>query len=63
MSYQHMTDRLVDVIRELHDYLGPEARGLSDEDVVHRVMRKALDFQRQLSELKPKEPPHRWGQL
>jgi hypothetical protein len=51
-----MTDRLVEVIQELRDYLGPEAHGLSDEDVVHKVMRKALDYHRQLSELKPKEP-------
>ncbi len=68
MSYQYMTDRLVEVIQELRSYLGPEADGLSDEDVVHKVMCKALDYQRQLSELKPKEPPrpeppHRYGQL
>jgi hypothetical protein len=37
--------------------LGPEAHGLSDEDDIHEVMCKALDHQRQLSELKPKEPP------
>jgi hypothetical protein len=29
MSYQYMTDRLVAVIQELRDYLGPEAYGLS----------------------------------
>ncbi len=68
MSYQYMTDRLVEVIRELRDYLGPEAQGLSDEDVVHKVMCKALDYHRQLSELKAKqplrqEPLHRFGQL
>ena len=56
MSYQYMSDRLVEVIQELRDYLGPEAYGLSDEEVVHNVMRKALDFQRQLSELRSKEP-------
>ena len=64
MSYQHMSNRLVEVIQELRDYLGLEAHGLSDEDVVHKVMCKALDYQRQLSELKPKEslrqePPRR----
>lgn len=58
MSYQYMSNRLVEVIQELRDYLGPEAYGLSDEDVVHTVMCKALDFQRQLSELKPKEALH-----
>jgi hypothetical protein len=68
MSYQYMSNRLVEVIQELRDYLGPEAHGLSDEDVVHRVMCQALDYQRQLSELQPKEPPrpeppHRYGQL
>lgn len=57
MSCQYMSNRLVEVIQELRDYLGPEAYGLSNEDVVHRVMCNALDFQRQLSELKPKEPP------
>ena len=68
MSYQYMTDRLVEMIQELRDYLGPEAQGMSDEDVVHKVMCKALDYHRQLSKLKPKEPsrpepPHRYGQL
>ncbi len=67
MSYPYMSNRLVEVIQELRDYLGPEAQGLSDEEVVHKVMRKALDYQRQLSELKTKEPrpepPHRYGQL
>jgi hypothetical protein len=43
---QFMSKRLVEVIQELRDYLGPEAGGLSDEDVVHRVMCKALDYQR-----------------
>ena len=62
-----MTDRLVEVIQELRNYLGPEAHGLSDKDVVHKVMCKALEYHRQLSELKPKEPlcqepPHRYGQ-
>ena len=53
---QFMSRRLIEVIQELRKYLGPEAHGLSDEEVVHRVMCKALDYQRQLSELKPKEP-------
>jgi hypothetical protein len=64
---QFMSKRLIEVIQELRDYLGPEARGLSDEDVVHRVMCKALEYQAELSDLKPKEPPrpeepHRYGQ-
>lgn len=29
-----MSRRLIEVIQELRDYLGPEAHGLSDEDVV-----------------------------
>ncbi len=57
MSYQYMSNRLVEVIQELRDYLRPEAQGLSDEDVVHKVMCKALDYQQQLSELRPKELP------
>ena len=50
-------------------YLGPEAHGgLSDEDVIHKVMCKALEYQAELSTLKSKapprpEPPHRYGQL
>ncbi len=65
---QFMSRRLIEVIQELRDYLGPEADGLSDEDVIHKVMCKAIDYYRQLSELKPKEPPrpkppHRYGQL
>lgn len=49
-----MTDRLVEVIQELRDYLGTEAYGFSDEEVVHKVMCKALEHQRQLSKLRPK---------
>jgi hypothetical protein len=53
---QFMSKRLIEVIQELRDYLGPkDAHGLSDEEVVHRVMCKAIDYYRQLSELKPKE--------
>ena len=52
---QFMSKRMVEVIQELRDYLGPEAHGLPDEDVVHKVMCKAMDYQRQLSELKPKK--------
>ena len=60
---QFMSRRLIEVIQTLRDYLGPEeARGLSDEEVVHRVMCKALEYQAKLSDLKPKEPPHRYGQ-
>ena len=67
MSYQYMTDRLVEAIQELRDYLGPEAHGLTDEDVVHKFMCKALEYQAELSTLKPNapprpEPPHRYGQ-
>ncbi len=51
-----MSNRLVEVIQELRDYLGPEAQGLTDDEIIHKVMCKALDFQRQLSEFKPKEP-------
>ena len=54
---QFMSKRMVAVIQELRDYLGPEAQGLSDEDVVHRVMCKALEYQAELSTLKSKEPP------
>jgi hypothetical protein len=54
---QFMSRRLIEVIEELRDYLGPEeAHGLSDEDVVHKVMCKALEYQAELSELKAKEP-------
>ncbi len=59
MSYQYMSNRLVEVIQELRGYLGPEAQGLSDEEVVHKIMCKAPDHQRQLSELKPKKPLRR----
>ena len=64
---QFMSRRLVEVIQTLRDYLGPEAYGLTDEDVVHKVMYKALEYQAELSTLKSKEPPrpeppHRYGQ-
>jgi len=39
---QYMSRRLIEVIQELRDYLGPEAHGgLSDEEVVHKVMTKS----------------------
>jgi hypothetical protein len=43
---QYMSKRLIEVIQELRDYLGPEAQGLSDEDVAHRVMCKAWSIKR-----------------
>ena len=52
-----MSRRLIEVIQELRDYLGPEAQGLTDGDVVHKVMCKALEYQAELSTLKSKEPP------
>ncbi len=57
MSYQYMSSQMVEVIQELRSYLGPEARGLSDEEVVHKVMCKALEYQAELSTLKSKEAP------
>ncbi len=66
---QFMSKRLIEVIQELRDYLGPEeAHDLLDEDVIHKVMCEAIDYYRQLSELKPKKPPipwppHRYGRL
>ncbi len=54
---QYMSRRLIEVIQELRSYLGPEeARGLTDEDVILRVMCKALEYQAELSTLKSKEP-------
>ena len=63
-----MSKLLIEVIQTLRDYLGPEAQGLTDEDVVHKVMCKALEYQAELSTLKSKvpprpEPPHRYGKL
>ena len=65
---QFMSRRMIEVIQELRSYLGPEAHGLSDEEVVHKVMCKALEYQAALSDLKSREPPrpkppHRYGQL
>ena len=58
---------MIEVIQTLRDYLGPEADGLTDEDVVHRVMCQALEYQAELSTLKSKAPlrsvsPRRYGQ-
>ncbi len=55
------------VIREVRPYQGPEAQRLSDKDIIHKVMCKALEYQAELSTLKSKapprpEPPHRYGQ-
>jgi hypothetical protein len=55
------------VMREVRNYLRSRAQGLSDEDVVHKVMCRALEYQAELSTLKSKEPPrpgppHRYGQ-
>jgi hypothetical protein len=49
----------------MRDYLGLEAEDLTNEDVVHKVMCKALDYQRQVGELKAKitirqEPSSNW---
>ena len=52
-----MSRRLIEVIQELRDYLGPEAEGLSDENVVHKVMCQALEYQAELSTLETKKPP------
>ena len=49
---QFMSRRLIEVIQELRDYLGPEAHGLSDEAIVHRVMCKALGPKRRQSKQK-----------
>ncbi len=62
-----MSRRLIKVIQELRDHLGPEAQGLSDEDAIHKVMCQALEYQAELSTLKSKEPPraeptHRYSQ-
>ncbi len=46
------------MIHAVRDYLGPEAQGLPNEAVVHKGMWKALDDQRLLSELKPKDFAH-----
>jgi hypothetical protein len=43
---------MIEVIQELRDYLGPEVYSFSDEEAVHKVMCKALEYQRQLSKLR-----------
>ncbi len=42
---QFMSSRMIEVIQELREYLGPEADHLSEEEVVHKVMCKALEYQ------------------
>ncbi len=54
-----MSRRLIEVIQTLRDYLGPEAQGLSDKDVIHKLMCGALEYQAELSTLKAKEPQRR----
>jgi hypothetical protein len=53
---QPMDRHLAESLQVAREYLGPEADGLSDAEVVHRLMIKALNLQRQLSETTSKRP-------
>jgi hypothetical protein len=53
---QPMDRRLVESLQVAREYLGPEAAGLPDAEIVHRLMIRAIDYQRQLSETTSKRP-------
>jgi len=45
---------LVEALKVAREYFGPEAEHWLDDEVVHRLMIRALDLGRRLDELRPK---------
>ena len=54
-----MDRKLAESLQVARDYFGPEAEHWPDDEVVHRLLIKAIDLERQLVDLRPKEPPQR----
>ena len=48
--------KLAEVVQVAREYFGPEAEHWPDDEVVHRLMIKAIDLERQIDDLKPREP-------
>jgi len=56
-TWQPLDRKLAEVLQVARDYLGPEGEHLPDDEVVHRLMIRALDYRRQLGELRSKAMP------
>jgi hypothetical protein len=56
MAPGHVSNRLIDALKVGCEYLEPEAEHWPDDEVVHRLLIKAIDLERQLVDLRPKEP-------
>jgi len=57
MALNYMSTQLVDALKVAREYFGPEAEHWLDDEVVHRLMIRALDLQRQLDEARHDRPP------
>jgi hypothetical protein len=53
---QYMYTRLADALQVRREYFGPEAEQWMDYELLHQLVCRVLDLNRQLSELRPKEP-------
>ena len=57
MELNYMRTQLAEALKVAREYFGPEAEHWLDDEVVHRLMIKALDLQRQLDEARHDRPP------
>ena len=57
MVRNYMSTQLVEALKVAREYFGPEAEHWLDDEVVHRLMIRALDLQRQLDEARHARPP------
>ncbi len=55
-TWQLRDPRMAEAIQVAREYLGPEAEHWPDDEVVHQLTIKAIDLERQLIDLRPKEP-------
>ena len=57
MALNYLSTQLVDGLKVAREYFGPEVEHWPDDEVVHRLMIRALDLQRQLNEARHDRPP------
>ena len=57
MALNYISTQLVEALKIAREYFGPEAEHWLDDEVVHRLMIRALDLQRQLDEARRDRPP------
>jgi hypothetical protein len=56
MELGYVSSRLAEALKVAREYLGPEVEYLTDDEVVHRLMIRAIEYQRQLGETTGKRP-------